>query len=896
MINEFFQLTERKQKSQIQLQHVSETLQSSTHSTTAEELVLVKQQVHALHQQLEEQNHLLLDYQKKEEELKTEITFLQEKIKEQDKKLENNNIQELEKQAIIEDLQETIKEEGNKSAALQNELETADKLVGDLKEQIREKDQETQSLKLELANCNEKEKHYILEIEEFKGRVEELQKKDYKDNHTDTGKEQSTERETRRKVDHLQVELDEMYGREIMHMKEELIRHTSKMEDLKSHHEGEMETILASYARTTLGEDKEPIQVLIGRLQKALSEECCSVSKSMQAFLDEHCCPLNCEMNIEEKVNSFVYHAISRVTLQEYRYKVEEFQEAIQNLLSKVTDEHNKFVTLQMQLSKFCEIHRQQTDGAKLEFAEENVAEEESGILSVCSQAGLESIDTDIRHESELSSRPEGEDSKNHEKQLQVLESPVDTLEQQLKATEAHYGTEIPMVQGSIETIHGPSAHPSVDSMLFKDSVLQKTVCRGNCRPDHVIIVIETEEMLESFPQNQENTESLWCLDDLNEHQQEQPRSREQPAVHLNKAESIIDGNLDERILLEREIQENACTIDHLEHELLCMSGRVSKLEEEQQQIQEERALLSRQKEAMGAGAGPVEQQTLNKGHMDPEQLHTVPMESVGMTADELQADALKPEDVSAQDSSELLKTLTPVGGLKQSCKGYRSLETQLLTLEQGKSKPELLQKKINILQNLLVEKIAEATVNQAQMEAFQQYVKYFQEKRTSEPEMRDRHNVNPLKGDNTGIDIFTLTLRLAQLENQVAEMRSSFIKEKQQCEITEKRVSDIEKVLKLQMPLGEDTTKRQEIKENERSLQDLDISETRGDLIHASGDRGFLDELEAHGAGSVSHKERDLIKNKQTAMKSFWVVNMESLWNVSIKLTEGLRKLKITH
>ncbi|XP_040596795.1 A-kinase anchor protein 9-like isoform X5 [Mesocricetus auratus] len=820
MINEFFQLTERKQKSQIQLQHVSETLQSSTHSTTAEELVLVKQQVHALHQQLEEQNHLLLDYQKKEEELKTEITFLQEKIKEQDKKLENNNIQELEKQAIIEDLQETIKEEGNKSAALQNELETADKLVGDLKEQIREKDQETQSLKLELANCNEKEKHYILEIEEFKGRVEELQKKDYKDNHTDTGKEQSTERETRRKVDHLQVELDEMYGREIMHMKEELIRHTSKMEDLKSHHEGEMETILASYARTTLGEDKEPIQVLIGRLQKALSEECCSVSK----------------------------------------------------------------------------IHRQQTDGAKLEFAEENVAEEESGILSVCSQAGLESIDTDIRHESELSSRPEGEDSKNHEKQLQVLESPVDTLEQQLKATEAHYGTEIPMVQGSIETIHGPSAHPSVDSMLFKDSVLQKTVCRGNCRPDHVIIVIETEEMLESFPQNQENTESLWCLDDLNEHQQEQPRSREQPAVHLNKAESIIDGNLDERILLEREIQENACTIDHLEHELLCMSGRVSKLEEEQQQIQEERALLSRQKEAMGAGAGPVEQQTLNKGHMDPEQLHTVPMESVGMTADELQADALKPEDVSAQDSSELLKTLTPVGGLKQSCKGYRSLETQLLTLEQGKSKPELLQKKINILQNLLVEKIAEATVNQAQMEAFQQYVKYFQEKRTSEPEMRDRHNVNPLKGDNTGIDIFTLTLRLAQLENQVAEMRSSFIKEKQQCEITEKRVSDIEKVLKLQMPLGEDTTKRQEIKENERSLQDLDISETRGDLIHASGDRGFLDELEAHGAGSVSHKERDLIKNKQTAMKSFWVVNMESLWNVSIKLTEGLRKLKITH
>lgn len=210
---------------------------------------------------------------------------------------------------------------------------------------------------------------------------------------------------------------------------------------------------------------------------------------------------------------------------------------------------------------------------------------------------------------------------------------------------------------------------------------------------------------------------------------------------------------------------------------------------------------------------------------MDQEQQHAVPMKSVGMAADELQADALKPEDVSAQDSSELLKTLSAFSCLKQNCKGYRSLETQLLTLEQGKSKPELLQKKINIPQNFLVEKIAEAIVSQAQLETFQQYMKYFQEKRASEPEMTDRYNVNPLTGDNTVIDICTLTVRLAQLENQVAEMRSKFITEKQ-LEIAEKRVSDIEKVLKLQMPLGEDTTKRQEIKENERSLQDLDISE----------------------------------------------------------------------
>lgn len=43
---------------------------------------------------------------------------------------------------------------------------------------------------------------------------------------------------------------------------------------------------------------------------------------------------------------------------------------------------------------------------------------------------------------------------------------------------------------------------------------------------------------------------------------------------------------------------------------MLCAGNRLQELEAEQQQIQEERELLSRQKEAMKAEAGPVEQRT----------------------------------------------------------------------------------------------------------------------------------------------------------------------------------------------------------------------------------------------------------------------------------------------
>ncbi|XP_027289814.2 A-kinase anchor protein 9-like [Cricetulus griseus] len=81
ILEEFFQLTERSEKVQFQDQHASETLQSSTHRSAAAELVLLKQQVPDQKQVLEQQYHLLNDYQKKEEELTNEVTSLQEKLK-----------------------------------------------------------------------------------------------------------------------------------------------------------------------------------------------------------------------------------------------------------------------------------------------------------------------------------------------------------------------------------------------------------------------------------------------------------------------------------------------------------------------------------------------------------------------------------------------------------------------------------------------------------------------------------------------------------------------------------------------------------------------------------------------------------------------------------------------
>ncbi|XP_073754902.1 A-kinase anchor protein 9 isoform X9 [Callorhinus ursinus] len=125
--------------------------------------------------------------------------------------------------------------------------------------------------------------------------------------------------------------------------------------------------------------------------------------------------------------------------------------------------------------------------------------------------------------------------------------------------------------------------------------------------------VTQTELMRESFRQKQEVTESLKCQEELRERLHEESRAREQLAVELSKAEGVIDGYADEKTLFERQIQEKTDIIDRLEQELLCAGSRLQELEAEQQQIQEERELLSRQKEAMKAEAGPVEQQLLQE-------------------------------------------------------------------------------------------------------------------------------------------------------------------------------------------------------------------------------------------------------------------------------------------
>ncbi|XP_035866516.1 A-kinase anchor protein 9 isoform X3 [Phyllostomus discolor] len=262
-MREFLELTEQSQNLQIQFQHLqaSETLRNSTHSSTAADLLQAKQQILTHQQQLEAQDHLLEDYQKKKEDFKNQISFLQEKIKscemEQNRRVESSNKEIQEKDAIIKELNAKIIEEEKKTLELKDKVTTADKLLEELQEQIVQKNQEIKNINLELTNSKQKERQCSEEIKQLMGTVEELQKKNHKDNQFETDVLQRMEQETQRKLEQLRAELDEMYGQQIVQMKQELIKqHMLQMDELKTQHRGEMDNALRSYPNITVNEDQ----------------------------------------------------------------------------------------------------------------------------------------------------------------------------------------------------------------------------------------------------------------------------------------------------------------------------------------------------------------------------------------------------------------------------------------------------------------------------------------------------------------------------------------------------------------------------------------------------------------------------------------------------------------
>ncbi|XP_034776747.2 A-kinase anchor protein 9-like isoform X2 [Acipenser ruthenus] len=236
----------------------NETLRNTSHSSNAADLLQAKQQILKYQQQIEEQELQLKSYQSKSEEYQLQINLLQDRAKEFEtfaNEQEGSVSQRLqEKEQLIKQQENTITEHMNTETELKEKLLASDMLLEDLS---KERSQDIETLKTELNNSKQRERQSSSEIKQLMGTVEELQKHFHKGNLSESEIIQKMEVDTQQKMDQLRAELDEMYGEQIVQMKQELRKqHMTEMDKLIAQHRSELELRQVHHSGSVANEDQ----------------------------------------------------------------------------------------------------------------------------------------------------------------------------------------------------------------------------------------------------------------------------------------------------------------------------------------------------------------------------------------------------------------------------------------------------------------------------------------------------------------------------------------------------------------------------------------------------------------------------------------------------------------
>ncbi|NXK74999.1 AKAP9 protein, partial [Amazona guildingii] len=331
-MREFLELTEQSQKLQIQFQHLqaSETLRNTSHSCTAADLLQAKQQIISHQQQLEEQEYLLKNYQKKNEEFEAQITHLRDKIttyEVEKQKSEGEDLSKLqEKETLVEELEAKLGEEEKKSCQLKEKLSDVSKLLEESKEQISLKNQEINNMRVELTTYKQKERQCSDEIKQLMGTVEELQKRCYKDSQSEADIVQRMELETQRRLAQLQAELDETHGQQIVQMKQELIKqHAMEMEQRLLQQKVELEKTSSLCLNENVNKDQMHLMTIKINEMNVKLQDADNERKRIKQELSQRMEVISAERSLQQtKIEDL---------LQELNFSREQVQRAKQNIV-----------------------------------------------------------------------------------------------------------------------------------------------------------------------------------------------------------------------------------------------------------------------------------------------------------------------------------------------------------------------------------------------------------------------------------------------------------------------------------------------------------------------------------------------------------------------------------
>lgn len=262
-------------------------------------------------QTLKEKNQLISEQTAIITEHEWSLTLLREELAHVGRTTDENIIhQSDEKDKIIAEQERVIAERDCSLTQLEDELESSEKRLSDLQQRMATKESELErcldevegirsdfercktemeSCKLdlekervalenckdELAASRQKERMSSSEIMQLMGTVEDLQKRCHQGSLSESDTIHKMQEETERKLELLRAELDEMYGQQIVQMKQELnLQHAAKVEQMTEQHCAELKLLKAqlSQSSTVSTVEVDTLNAKIMELQETLEE------------------------------------------------------------------------------------------------------------------------------------------------------------------------------------------------------------------------------------------------------------------------------------------------------------------------------------------------------------------------------------------------------------------------------------------------------------------------------------------------------------------------------------------------------------------------------------------------------------------------------------------------
>ncbi|XP_075067933.1 A-kinase anchor protein 9 isoform X2 [Mixophyes fleayi] len=294
----------------------------------------------------------------------------------------------------------------------------------------------------------------------------------------------------------------------------------------------------------------------------------------------------------------------------------------------------------------------------------------------------------------------------------------------------------------------------------------------------------QTELVRESIKRKQETTDLVRCQEELQERLNEEASAREHLVLELSKAEGLLDGYTDERVFLEKQLQEKSDLIRHLEQELHSTGNRLQELVQEREQMEEERELLARQKHALKADAAPAEQRLVEAAVV------AAPKEELLEETEKLFKEKIEVQRQAEKDSGDLHKQVKVMEvELEEQVNRYTELEQEKnADLEDLRQKNISLEKQLEKTRRFLDE---QAVDREHERDVFQQEIQKLEQqlKMPQRHQPVNDHQSNELEKLENNLKEKTdkcseLVLCKEQLQRDVLERNEEI--EKLECRIRE--------------------------------------------------------------------------------------------------------------